>query len=232
MSSSQIAYVYRLDCEGRVYIGSAKRSWIRINDHFRELRANKHPNKYLQHAFNKYGEQSFSSKVIACCKLEARWDTEQEWIDKLQACNRKFGFNVMHSAEQLLPSEAMSEVLKAYWANRRETDWDHFNKRFHSENVAKRPQVRKQLSDAKLKAWAELEYKAQMVAAHKEYAAKPEIRAKLSSQVKSAWADPVYREKQMAERKRRFADPEFRAKLSLAAKNRKRDKRTTHNEIV
>ena len=230
MSESAVAYIYVLKCQSKVYVGSARNGMKRIQDHFWALKNSRHENPYLQRAWNKYGEGEFRAEVVAICALEHRWEIEQQWIDRLNACDRKRGFNVMHSVQKLLPSEQMSKKLKKYWKRRWE-DPEYKEKRTKElADLSKKPGVREKMQAAKLASWADPNYRGLLVAKHKEYASKPVNKARLSKQATNSWADPEYRAKQMAERKARFANPEFIAKLSLAAKNRKR--RLTHNEIV
>ena len=62
-----ISGIYRLRnrVNGKVYIGSANNLKYRKRQHFKNLRENKgSPNKKLQRAFNKYGEDSFVFEII------------------------------------------------------------------------------------------------------------------------------------------------------------------------
>jgi group I intron endonuclease len=51
----------------RVYLGQTRNLRKRILEHQRLLELNKHPNPHLQHAFNKYGRDSFSYEVVVLC---------------------------------------------------------------------------------------------------------------------------------------------------------------------
>lgn len=48
----------------KVYIGSAINLYKRKNQHFRQLRRGKHPNKLIQNSFNKYGEINFVFDIV------------------------------------------------------------------------------------------------------------------------------------------------------------------------
>src|SRR5690606_9140620 len=67
---------------GKCYIGSSYNLRRRRTDHLRALRDGKHPNKILQAAYKKYGEENFSFEFI-----EHVPDTsllikrEQAWVD-------------------------------------------------------------------------------------------------------------------------------------------------------
>jgi group I intron endonuclease len=49
------------------YIGSAVNLNNRKKAHISQLRNNKHPNKHLQNAFNKYGEENYIFKTLLIC---------------------------------------------------------------------------------------------------------------------------------------------------------------------
>ncbi|MER2007417.1 MAG: GIY-YIG nuclease family protein [Psychrobacillus sp.] len=91
--------IYRIDnvSNGKFYIGSSFDIEGRLYRHFLELNRNRHSNKHLQNAYNKYGEDSFSTEI-----LEVVDDTnnlikrEQYWIDNLEACNN--GYNILPNA--------------------------------------------------------------------------------------------------------------------------------------
>jgi len=68
---------------GHRYIGSSKNIVSRWRDHKKTLRANNHRSRYLQRAWNKYGEGLFKFSVLVCCEKEHNLLYEQMFIDKL-----------------------------------------------------------------------------------------------------------------------------------------------------
>lgn len=64
----------------KFYIGSSKNLMKRWTDHLYRLRNNKHMNKHLQNAYNKYGESSFAFVII---ESNNTWN-EQELREKEQ----------------------------------------------------------------------------------------------------------------------------------------------------
>jgi len=52
-------YIINNKLNGHNYIGSSVNIKKRFSTHKTDLRKNKHPNRYLQHAWNKYGEENF-----------------------------------------------------------------------------------------------------------------------------------------------------------------------------
>lgn len=65
-----------------VYLGSAVNLRKRKDLHLFELRANKHHSRYLQNAWNKYGEQNFKFEIIEIIQVRTKLiEREQYWID-------------------------------------------------------------------------------------------------------------------------------------------------------
>ena len=58
--------VYRITCikDSQIYIGSSVNIKERWQQHLALLRGNRHSSKYLQNAYNKYGEDSFKFEVL------------------------------------------------------------------------------------------------------------------------------------------------------------------------
>lgn len=76
--------IYEITCitNGRSYIGSAV--WLdkRKRHHFSQLRKGSHRNIHLQRAFDKYGEESFSYRILEhVADARELIACEQKWID-------------------------------------------------------------------------------------------------------------------------------------------------------
>lgn len=67
---------------GKFYIGSALDFTVRFRNHRYELRTNKHANKKLQNAWNKYGERSFEFIAFFPCFPEFLLKFEQMFLDR------------------------------------------------------------------------------------------------------------------------------------------------------
>lgn len=78
----KISGVYKI-CgpNDKVYIGSSKNIEKRIEVHRWELKNNKHKNKHLQAAWNKYGELAFTIEILEQCPVENLEKLEQFYID-------------------------------------------------------------------------------------------------------------------------------------------------------
>src|SRR6266568_1868256 len=91
--------VYKITCTvtKKIYIGSALDLRHRRNQHFSELRRNKHPNSYLQRAWNKYGPDAFTFEVLELVLPMSLTAREQYWFKKLKPFGKK-GYNLARIA--------------------------------------------------------------------------------------------------------------------------------------
>jgi len=79
---------------GKIYIGSAVDINVRKRKHLSLLRRSIHPNKHLQSAFNKYGEEKFLFSIVEHVEnSDELLIREQYYIDSLQVCDNKVGYN-------------------------------------------------------------------------------------------------------------------------------------------
>lgn len=83
--------IYRIVCvpTGKFYIGSSTNLRTRRYNHFRELQRNKHHNRHMQRAWNKYGKDAFVFEVLELALIPFLLEREQYWLDTL-----KPGFNM------------------------------------------------------------------------------------------------------------------------------------------
>lgn len=118
----------------KIYVGSAVNLVGRKHTHFSLLRNNKHPNKHIQSAFNKYGSQNFYFEIIEYIptvkdKLKFKdilLSREQYWIIKLNVCDKNVGYNKCPIAGSVLGS------------TRDENYVHHFKGKKRSEHVKKK----------------------------------------------------------------------------------------------
>lgn len=75
--------IYKIYCKvnKKSYIGSSNNIRKRMKEHFNNLNKNKHYNKNLQRAFNKYGSENFLFEILEICDEENRFIREQYYID-------------------------------------------------------------------------------------------------------------------------------------------------------
>ena len=110
--------IYRISCNEHSYIGSSINIYYRLKRHISDLLKNKHANKYMQNAFNKYGKDSFNFEVIEECSKAVLINTEAAYIESMSP-NLNFIQNpvaVIHSDETLLK---ISTTLKEAYASKK-----------------------------------------------------------------------------------------------------------------
>lgn len=83
MNKKQGVYRITNKIDGKTYYGSASISFNkRWREHRRDLRKNKHGNRYLQNAWNKYGANNFEFVIILVCAPKDCLYYEQLFLDK------------------------------------------------------------------------------------------------------------------------------------------------------
>lgn len=104
LSKTGIYYILCLE-NNKMYIGSASSTkaksitkrgfYSRLYDHSRKLKLNKHRNKYLQNAYNKYGKDSFIFNIIEFCDPEECEEKELYYMNFFESYISKKGFNII-----------------------------------------------------------------------------------------------------------------------------------------
>lgn len=105
---------------GKVYVGSSLSVRGRQISHLSCLRRGIHRNRYLQRAYDKWGECRFRFDLLERCEPSQVLVKEQYWIDKLQSADPSQGYNLALFAEAAgkgrVPTEEQrrkqSEALK------------------------------------------------------------------------------------------------------------------------
>jgi len=80
----------------KVYVGRSVNLWNRVNEgHIQKLKKQKSHNRYLQRAWNKYGDFSFKYYVIEYCKVDLLNDREYYWMEVYQSYKKENGYNLI-----------------------------------------------------------------------------------------------------------------------------------------
>lgn len=82
-------YLIKNITNGKCYVGSSIHLELRQKEHFAALASNRHINKHLQNAYNKYGRSSFEFEIVETIPIsenikELLLEREQFWIDNLK----------------------------------------------------------------------------------------------------------------------------------------------------
>lgn len=78
----------------KIYIGSCIGHYRRKAQHWYKLRQGTHDNNHLQSAWNLYNEENFEFIIIEfISNTNVLIEREQYWMDMLNVCNRKIGYN-------------------------------------------------------------------------------------------------------------------------------------------
>ena len=123
-------YQIRNLINGKLYIGSAAQDrgltkrWI---NHTTKLRTNKHHNRHLQKAWNKYGADTFWFEILEECKPEQCIEREQYYLDTLLFADcddnrfRQLGYNICRVADSCFgikrSEETRAKMSKAQIGN-------------------------------------------------------------------------------------------------------------------
>lgn len=94
------------------YVGYASSIRARINGHKYQLRNNIHPNNYLQKAYNKYGENNFSFKVLQLCSKDDLCYYEDYWVKILKVEDEYYGFNLKPTNSEGIAGHSQNTINK------------------------------------------------------------------------------------------------------------------------
>jgi len=88
---------------GKFYVGSAVSLTRRFTEHKRQLRKEIHPNRFLQRAWEKYGEDAFDFQISEFVPdIDLLIEREQFWLDKTQSFQKSIGYNLSPTAKSIL----------------------------------------------------------------------------------------------------------------------------------
>jgi group I intron endonuclease len=122
--------------DGKVYYGSSENLARRWRDHKSCLKRNVHHSKYLQNAWNKYGEENFKFEIV--CLEEDKTKLlvlEQKFIDEVDSTNPENGYNIskiagsafknMHHTEETKRIQSEKNSGDRHWAYGKHLSTEH-----------------------------------------------------------------------------------------------------------
>lgn len=109
-------YTITNSVNGKVYVGSSVRIERRWREHRLALNNGTHVNNYLQNSWEKYGAENFVFAVVETLSdLNSVADlflAEQRWMDRLNAMDRRFGYNIADVAGAPAPRKVAVTMTK------------------------------------------------------------------------------------------------------------------------
>lgn len=111
-------YTIEHKASGKKYIGSAISFSDRWNAHRHYLRRGTHHSAYLQAAWNKHGEGSFSFRKLVVCATKDLLFYEQLCINAYKSADGKSGYNMNPSAGSQLGYKHTEKTLEKMRAKR------------------------------------------------------------------------------------------------------------------
>jgi len=111
----KISGIYQITnkINGCIYIGSSVDIRARITDHRSSLNCKRHNNVYLQNAWNKYGKDNFSFKILLYCDVKNLYYYEQLCIDNLHP-----GYNIAICVKAPMLGRTASEETRKKMCDR------------------------------------------------------------------------------------------------------------------
>lgn len=226
---------------GKVYVGSACHIRRRFCEHKSELLRGIHHSKHLQRVWNRYGEESLDFKIIETVESESDLlIREQYWINKMKACDKRFGFNMAPIAGRntgVKHSEETKAKLRNFRLGFKLSDETKLK---ISESLKGRPspmkgrttphEVRMKLSAANKGRPLTAEHKAKTVSANKARVSSPEHLAKMHAGQRKWWKNLSHDEKKtIADKSRYKRSPETCARIRASKVGMKLSKKHKEN---
>lgn len=96
MAREKICGIYCIEniINGKKYVGLSTSIETRFKQHVWQLKRNRHVNRYLQFAWNKYGESKFAFYILEECKKETLAKREEYYIQLFETQNHSKGYNL------------------------------------------------------------------------------------------------------------------------------------------
>lgn len=97
---------------GKIYIGQSGDLDTRWFQHKNQLQQNKHTNKHLQSAWNKYKEENFNFNIIKKCSDEDNLNELEKYYIKIHNSNNdKFGYNLTSGGEGFRLNDSVKKQM-------------------------------------------------------------------------------------------------------------------------
>jgi group I intron endonuclease len=114
--ANDVAGIYKIvnRVNGLCYVGQSARVRKRIQEHFRLLRMNRHPNPKLQNAFNKYGEEQFEWAIeVVCADIGDLDSIENAFLAGDARFTESTFYNIANAAKVVMRNRKHTDETKA-----------------------------------------------------------------------------------------------------------------------
>lgn len=123
LNKRNVIYYIKCIANNKYYIGQASYYSKRIGTHVSLLRKNKHKNKHLQSAWNKYGEVNFIFSVIEeNLTKEEMFEKERFYMEHFNSLDREYGYNICEetrSRKGCKMPESAKKAIGDFWRGKK-----------------------------------------------------------------------------------------------------------------
>jgi hypothetical protein len=125
---------------GKIYVGLSKNIEQRWAVHKSHLDKKKHSCKYLQHAWDAHGKESFLFEILEECEEQYLCSQENWWCNMLDSHNPNRGYNDKPTSPNCKCKQSDATKYKLSEIGKRYTGKNHpfYGKKLSKEHVAKR----------------------------------------------------------------------------------------------
>ncbi len=198
MSCTSVSGIYLITnlLDNKHYVGSAVNIQKRWGYHKQDLRKNRHINKHLQHAWNKYGEAVFRFEILETTPDSADLITiEQYYLDWLEPeynvlkiANNRLGVKHSLEARARMSAAHTGHVASDETKAKMSTSHTGMPRTIETRTKISATLKGRVLSTGNKGHHHSEEARARMSAAHKGHRISEETKAKMSSAAKAWWA--------------------------------------------
>lgn len=123
---------------GKYYVGSSKSIYNRIYNHKTNLRLGKHGNAHLQHAWDKYGEESFYYQILEICEdcsKEFLEEREDYWIDYYESDKDEKGYNKQKAKQGTFSEKWYLKEKERQQIRQTKKDYNYYNSKTYFKDI-------------------------------------------------------------------------------------------------
>lgn len=135
---------------GKRYIGQSSNIAKRKIGHLLLLRKSQHKNQYLQSAWDKYGEVSFSFCILEECNINMMDVREVAWINYFNSANRKYGYNIhLGGGSMMMVSQESRKKMSLAKMGKKLSEEHKMKISLSSKGLKKSDETKKRISNSK-----------------------------------------------------------------------------------